>query len=199
LNIGINIVGISSGRRSRNWINTSNSIKENIIDCWEGHAVSTYITTYEHSTVTQLLDYYKPKKHLIISLEDSDQRLTYKKSLEMLQDEELDFIISTRFDIGFFKPVSLISMDFNKFNFLFPENYEIKEFVCDTFFAFPKQHLSPFIESVQYMYDVPHRINCTDLHAACMVIRDKIENRIHMISNEPQYSNTNSFYTLHRD
>lgn len=199
MNIGINIVGISSGNRARNWLDTFNSIKENIIGCWGDHSINTYITTYEHSSISQLLDYYKPKKYLLLPFEDSDQRLTYKKSLELLQDQDLDFIISTRFDIDFFKPVSLLSFDFNKFNVLFPENYQKKEFVCDNFFAFPKEHLPSFIESVQYMYDNPYRSNCTDLHAACMVIGEKIENKIHMLSSEPQYSHDNSFYILRRE
>jgi hypothetical protein len=199
MNIGINLAGISSGKRSRNWNNTSQSIKDNIIDCWDSHTVNTYVTTYDHSTIPQLLEYYKPKKYNILNIEGSDQRLTYKSSLEMLQDQDLDFIISTRFDIEFFKSASSIGMDFNKFNILFPEIYENSTFVCDTFFSLPKKYLHPFIESVQYMYDNPARANCTDMHAISTVISDKIDGNIHIVSNEPELSNTNSFYTLHRE
>ncbi len=197
MNIGINIVGISFGSRNRDWKETKDSIKKNIIECWDGHSVSTYITTYDSETVSDLIEYYSPKKHQILSLDGSDQRLTYKKSLENLRDEDLDFIISTRFDIDFFNPISKMSMDLDKFNILFNESGYPK-YVCDNFFGFPKKHLEAFIESTQDMYDKPARAYCADLHDVKNVIEGKINGHIHIVSKDEQLSNNNSFYTLKR-
>jgi hypothetical protein len=87
---------------------------------------------------------------------------TYIGSLEQLKNEDLDLIISTRFDINFLKnPFKEYPFDFTKFNFLWrePELVDLP-IVNDTFIVFPYSMLNNVIESINEMEtNPPHGVN----------------------------------------
>jgi len=151
MKIGVNLVGIYKGPRNRNFNITTESIFKNIINCW-GEKPKIYITTYHSDEDDELIQFYKPEKYQFLSFEDSNQRSTYIKSLEQLKNEDLDFIISTRFDINFFKKLSDFNIDFNKTNFLFKESNQGQDFTSDVLFCFPMKHLTPFINNLNFIF-----------------------------------------------
>ena len=202
MKIGLNLVGKSYvPNERRDWTVSIDNIKKSIIDVYNPeHSVSVYMCTYETETTNQLIEQYKPVKTTLLDFSNSDQRLTYIKSLKELLNEDLDIIISTRFDIFFYKPFSELNIDFTKVNFLFREEgwWKSRKFTTDNIFIIPKEFLAQFIESIQDTYDKPVR-NCSDLHPVYNFLLPKIgEKNIHIISNEYYSSNTNDYYTLTR-
>jgi len=205
LKIGINLVGVSGGR---NW-QLYKSIKENIIDCWSDHQVNVYITTYKHDSNESLLEYYKPTKYQILDnssdseykgINNPQQVATFIRSLEFIKNEDLDFIISTRFDIDFY---SKFNIDFNKINFLFREGHywEWHKLVTDNLFCFPIKYIDLFIESAKEIYN--EVINNRDiwmpgLHFICSKLLQKIDQTdINFIFGDiDQYSHDNKYYRL---
>ena len=202
MKIGLNLVGKSYvPNERRDWTVSIDNIKKSIIDVYTPeHSVSVYMCTYETETTNQLIEQYKPVKTTLLDVSNSEQRLTYIKSLKELLNEDVDIIISTRFDIFFYKPFSELNIDFTKVNFLFREKgwWDSHKFTTDNIFIIPKQFLPQFIESIQDAYDKPVR-GCSDLHPVYSFLLPKIgEENIHIISNEHYLSNTNAYYTLTR-
>lgn len=201
MKIGILLTGISSGIRDRDWKKTAASIKEKVINCWPGNNVSTYITTYEHDEVDELIEYYTPVKYQILDYSGSDQRLTYAKSLEMLIDQDLDTVISTRFDIEFYKKISEYSIDFNKFNFLFREGnhwWQNHLYTTDNLFIIPHKMIPITVDVVYGLYTNPYR-NYPDLHPLYSRILPIIGTQsIHFLTEGLELSHDNTQYRLIR-
>jgi hypothetical protein len=201
MKIGVNLVGISQGIRDRNWKDSLDNIKNNVINCWD-YEPKIYLTTYQHESTFDLLKDYTPTKYLFLPFQNSDQRLTYKNSLIELLNEDIDLIISIRFDIQFTNALSSYKIDFDKFNFLFKESggwWQAHKFTCDNLFIFPKKYLRATIDSIQEFYDHPVR-NHSDLHPLYSHIVPKInEENINFIFDETYSSTHNPFYKLLRN
>jgi hypothetical protein len=201
MRIGINLVGVSKGLKNRDWKNTSDNIKENLINGWGDNEVYVYVTTYYNDSINELLYFYNPINYKILQYKNSDQRLTYIESLKNIEYEPLDFIISTRFDIKFKNSISNLDIKYDKFNFLFKEKgwWDNHNFVTDNIFLFDTKYTGFFIESIYDFYKKPYR-DCPDLHPTYRYIKPKIgEENINIISNIEEISTNNSFYTLIRE
>lgn len=202
MKIGINLVGIYKGNRNRNFNDTKESIKKNIINCWNIKP-KIYITTYHSDEDDNLINFFKPEKYQFLN-SNSDQRSAYIKSLEQLKNEDIDFIISTRFDIDFFDKISNLNIDFNKFNFLFKdEKWEKYNYVSDTFFCFPKKYLEPFINSLNIISNThtSKRRRNPSFNQHMHNIYDYIDiskDNIHFIINGYHSSLLNNIYKLKR-
>ncbi len=204
MKIGINLVGITYGdSRERNWQNTKDSIMDKIISCWGNNEIKTYLTTYDNPTIDSLISFYKPTKLTLIPYQGSDQRTTYIKSLEELNEEDLDVIISTRFDIDFTKKLSEHNINFDKFNFFFREAngwWERHMFTNDALFIFNKRFLKDFIDSIVEFDRNPYRPpNHKDLHPTYRYLIPKIgiENS-NFILNSQHLTHRNPHYKLIR-
>jgi hypothetical protein len=201
MKIGLNIVGISYNKETKKDWKDSN-IKQTLIECLnQKYEVETYITTYMHNELLELIKHYDSKITTIIKSDKSAQILTYIKSLKQLVNEDLDVIISTRFDIFFNQNFDELNFDFSKFNFLFKETgwWDNYKFTTDNFYIFPKEYLQNFIECIEELYKAPPRNNCTDMHGMYNFISKKIsEDNIHFISDNHMISNVNEFYKLTR-
>jgi hypothetical protein len=201
MKIGLNIVGISYNKETKKDWKDSN-IKQTLIECLnQKYEVETYITTYIHNELLELIKHYDSKITTIIKSDKSEQILTYIKSLKQLVNEDLDVIISTRFDIFFNQNFDELNFDFSKFNFLFKETgwWDNYKFTTDNFYIFPKEYLQNFIECIEELYKTPPRNNCTDMHGMYNFISKKIsEDNIHFISDNHMISNVNEFYKLTR-
>lgn len=206
MKIGINLVGIATDpsgvdsmgyvgiSKERDWNIAKEYIKTKVIDCWEGHEVKTYLFSYINHDTQDMVDYYKPTKANFIEFEGSHQQTTYLQSLEQLVDEDLDFIISTRFDINFKQPIINYPIDFNKSNFLFKESdgwWYMHKFTCDNLFMFPKSHLQNWIQAIKDLRVNPPRIN-PDLHGLCKFVVDLVgeENINFLVDGEWRSSNS---------
>jgi hypothetical protein len=202
MKVAINLVGISSGNRNRDWRNQKENIKLNLIDVLsKENSVDIYLTTYPNNTIEDLIKFYNPKKVNILPYENSDQRLTYISSLEQLLEEDIDVVVSTRFDIVFKKSYDTFeNIDYSKVNFLFMENgwWEKHNYVCDNFFIFPKKFLKEFITGIRKIYDNPPRLHCTDLHSIYSKLKETMHEELVVISPTQQASNDNEFYRLNR-
>jgi hypothetical protein len=201
MKIGINLVGIYNGERNRDFNKSKKSISEKVIKCWENeHQVSLYLTTYSSDQDKELLSFYSPKKYQFIEYEGSCRNQTYRKSLEFLENEDLDFIISTRFDIDFTESISSLNIDFHKMNFLFREGlneWKDEKLVCDNLFCFPPKYRKNLIESLLESHLDGHTF--THSHRAYAYILPKIgEENIHFISEFNEYSHNNKYYNLLR-
>ena len=153
--------------------NVVNPLKE------EGHDIFFYLFTYDSLKKEDILKTYNPVKSIfldpnfnklgggdimgdVVGLQMKMISLAYFNSLEQLKNEELDLIISTRFDINFFKnPFKEYPYDFNKFNFLWREpEYTHLPIVNDTFIVFPYSMLNEVIHSINEMeFNPPHGVN----------------------------------------
>jgi len=158
MNIGVSLVGVSyeDGFRNGNYRKvdfnkTANNIIESIIKpLSKNNNVFTYLTTYPHPYLNNLCEIYNPKKSQILQYSNSRMQLTYEQSMKQIINEDLDFVISTRFDIQFLKKIDQIEIDFNKMNVLFREKgYRHKNYTCDNFYAFPKNMLPAFTDSIR--------------------------------------------------
>lgn len=182
MKIGINLVGItgdgsedptvqtSDNPRRRDWFHTKEVVMSQLVNCWEGHETSIYLTTYNHSDVDNMLTFYKPKKYKILERRGSYMALTVIESLKMLVDEDLDFIVTVRPDLFLYKKLSEYPVDFTKFNFLHKLemwdggefDYDLMEkhrrmhknycMVFDGVFLFPKSMLNTFIQSTENLF-----------------------------------------------
>jgi len=59
MKVAINLVGISSGNRNRDWRNQKENIKLNLIDVLsKENSVDIYLTTYPNNTIEDLIKFY---------------------------------------------------------------------------------------------------------------------------------------------
>lgn len=198
MKIAINLRGISHGH-GRNWNFCKNSIKENVIDCW-AHLYNLYVTTYNHSEIYDLLEFYNPYKYQILEFnEKSNQIETFEKSLQII-DNDFDLIIITRFDIDFSTKISKFNINYEKINFLFKEGTDIyleNPFVCDNIFFIPKKFWGAFKKCI---YEIEDK-NSTHLHFLYIELLKNmpLENFNFIFQNVKSYSHDNSIYKLVRN
>jgi len=200
MKIAINLRGVSKGKSglfTRDWKLSKNSIKEKIINCWEGHEIKLYITTYMNDEIESLLNFYEPYKYQII--ENKGQISTFVKSFDIIDSDE-DFIITTRFDINFVDKISNFKINYNKINFLFKEGTDIElgnPFVTDNIFLFPSKYKEIFLSSILESTNE----NSSHMHDIYIKLMTKInENNFHFIieDNPLNFSHENLIYELVR-
>ena len=205
MKIGICLTGVCyDTNRSKDWRKCVDNIKRTFGD------VEYYITTYNTQFNTDIINVYNPKK--IQFLDGGTQRSTYIKSLENIKNEDVDFLICTRFDILFKKNINELNLDYTKFNFLFKEkgnwdrivNGVNVRFVTDNFFAFPIKYKNIFTNCIKGLDNSKYLVNNLLNHPLTFMhhIYDGSEPKLidnveyHFISEIEENSNINSFYKL---
>lgn len=178
MKIGINLVGVSynnakKGGRLRNYEDSIENFFKFIINPLKEkeHEIKFYLFSYQNEKQEDIINNYSPcLKHSFIN--DNLNRagggdknsngykvmsITYLNSLYQIQNEDLDLIISTRFDINFFhNPFDIYKYDFQKMNFLWREpEYMDVPIVNDTFVVFPYKMLNNVIDSIKEMEENP--------------------------------------------
>lgn len=207
--IGIVLNGCSYGIRNdsrtlkTDWNQSKDFIKSQVIDPFinQGHEVSIYLTTYFSDEVQNIINFYNPKKVTLLNFVGSQQRVTYINSMNALLCEDLDFIVSTRFDISFNHPVNLFNMDFNKFNFLARLDklryWEETKFVDDNLFAFNKTYLTYFIDALKKICAVYHPE--VSLHPLYLPMVELVgEQNINFMVDDKSTATTGKYYNLIR-
>ena len=171
MKIGINLVGVSynnakEGGRLRNYEDAIDNFYKYIVEPFQekGHDVEFYLYSYENEKQEKIVnDYYPCKKSKFVRPEYNKlgggdripegykvMSISYLNSLHQLKNEDLDLVISTRYDIKFLKnPFEEYNFDFDKMNFLWrePEFMDLP-IVNDTFLVFPYKMLDNVIQSV---------------------------------------------------
>jgi hypothetical protein len=146
MKIGINIAGLSHndlGNGMHTYKDGYENLFKNVINpLKENNDIKIYVHTYDTTETDNILEIYKPIKYKILDPTNSNSAElganTYIDSLENLKDEDIDFIITTRFDLDI---RCNIGIDFKKFNFLFKE--------LNHWNAFPKDMLDDVIISLK--------------------------------------------------
>lgn len=202
MKIGIVFRGITTGdspTQKKDWTLARDNIKENLISAFQNPSI--YFTTYEHPVLPEVIQFYRPNAIQIVDYKASDQRKTLLCALKQVADQDLDFIIIARFDMEFKRKITEFNINYNKFNFIFREidpYWSEKKYVSDTFFAFPKIFLIPFMEAVYNEIMQPER-KYSDMHSAYKRILPLIgiEN-IHFMVDGTHRSDTNDFFEIKR-
>lgn len=176
MRIGINLVGVSYNDgtigRYRNYEDALEGFMTNVVNPLKeaGHDIFFYVFTYDSPKREDILKTYNPVKSTFLDpnynkmgggdvIENQMKiiSLTYINALNELVDENLDLVISTRFDINFFKnPFKEYQYDFNKCNFLWREpEYTELPIVNDTFIVFPHNMTNNLINAIIHMETNP--------------------------------------------
>jgi hypothetical protein len=208
MKVGVNLIGISKGNflgKNRDFKNCYDNFIKMIINPLEnmGNEVFVYVTTYIGESNNELLELYQPRKSIFLEFNDSHQRETYIKGLELFDGEDLDLILCTRFDIFFKENIFNKNFDITKFNFCFKEQnmWETQNFVTDNLFIFPSKYLNDFKESLIFIHNLDENVskNYSFMHHIYEPIKNRIgEENIVFLSDEIQFSHQNNFYNLIR-
>jgi len=221
MKIGINLVGVSyndgTNGRYRNYEDAIDGFMNNVVNPLkeDGHDVKFYLYSYDNIKKNNIIEAYQPvqKYHftdITYSTFGGGDKLpnglkaisaAYINSLEELKNEDLDLIISTRFDINFLKnPFKEYTYDFTKFNFLWrePDLPEVP-LVNDTFVVFPYSMLPNVIESIKQMeYNPPHGISIA-LHNWYLTMVNQVGvDNVQWVCDEFVNTITNTLYKLMR-
>lgn len=212
MKIAVNLTGVAGQitergpdvHGNRNWETIKHLVKSKVIDCWlPDNEVEVYFTTYTlpDSDVDRILDFFKPRKHKFLNYEFNvtTQRATYAESLRLLLDSDVDFIVSTRFDIEFVDEVSTFNIDFEKVNFLFREAASGHEYVNDVIFMFPKKYLISFIVAIEHLQSADGE---THMHDVYRHLRELVgEENMHVMYSDTAYLSFhggNTFYKIYK-
>lgn len=204
MKIALSVVGISHAEiadRTRRWDQCLSNIQETIIDPFKSvGSVKTYITTYDHQYIQPLLEFFNPEKYLVSDITGSNQLDTYINSLSLLLDEDIDIVVTTRFDILFSKPITDLGMHYDKFNVLFAEDgWTHLNFTCDNLFVFPRRMLYSFITAIK-QWKVNKPFPHTSVYGLHGVFREMELlvgcDQVNIVSNKVQRCHNNEYYFL---
>lgn len=169
--------------------------------------VKVYLTTYENDVLNDVLDFYKPDKCTLVPYENSQMITTYLASMESLRNEDVDFIISTRFDILLKSKITSWNFNYKKFNVTFKEadtfmTEEEKKFnfTSDCVFAFPKRFLGPLIVGLkEAWYFHPQPYFRKNMHPVAHNVSKVIGSyNINFLTDKKMTSDENNFFILYR-
>ena len=220
MKIGINLVGVSYNDgnigRYRNYEDAMDGFMTNVVNPLkeQGHEISFYLFTYESPKREDIIKVYNPKKYTFLDpnynklgggdvLENTMKiiSLTYINSLNELVDEDLDLVISTRFDISFLKnPFTEYSYDFSKCNFLWrePEHTNLP-IVSDTFIVFPHSMTENLIDAIIEMETNPPFGVGVAMHNIYLPMVNQVgEDKVQWVCDEFTRSDINNLYKLTR-
>jgi hypothetical protein len=219
LKIGINLVGVSYNDgifgRYRNYKDTINEFFAHIINPLkeEGHEISFYLCTYDNIKIEELEKDYQPK-NLVIAPSSYNQlgggdkvgnfkaiSSIYIVSLEQIRNQDLDLVISTRFDIKFLKnPFKEYNFDFTKFNFLWREpEFTHLPIVNDTFVVFPYNMLGNVIDSIHEIeLNPPQNINVAMHNWYLPMVNQVGSDKVQWVEEKFINTITNNLYILTR-
>ena len=161
--VAIVLRGISYSETYRNgvdWRACLDSFAKNIVKPLQkkGFDISIYLATYAHEHQHQLVESYKPylKKHMFIEkrIEESTQKESVLESLSLIKEDIslYDFVMMTRFDVSYKKPIDEWNIDWDKINLPWREIEELwKEHqrVGDIMHLFPATYYSAVCNAIQ--------------------------------------------------
>jgi len=221
MKIGINLVGVSYNDgtigRYRNYEDAIDGFMTNIINplIEEGHDVFSYLYTYDSPKKDDIIKTYTPVKSSLLNpdynkmssgvvLENKInlQSAVYINSLMEILNENLDLVISTRFDINFFKnPFKEYQYDLNKCNFLWREpEYTHLPIVNDTFIVFPHHMTQNFINTIMIMEtNPPHGVNVAMHNLYLPMCMEVGKENVQWVSDKFETAISNTLYKLMRN
>ena len=154
----------------------------------------------------EFYDIVKPHKVQFCEFKNSDAFTCKGASFNVFEDEDLDFIIFTRLDLHFTKIIAKENINFNKFNFLYPEGgrgedywWEILRFTTDNFYMWPHNMTPQVKKAIRETYR-SLRPEQPDTHPLIHKLLLEIgNNNIHFVSDIPEPSDVSSYYNICRN
>jgi hypothetical protein len=222
MKIGINLVGVSYNDgihgRYRNYEDALEGFTNNIINPLkeEGHEISFYIFTYDSVKKDKIIEAYSPViksefMHPNYNGYGGGDKLpngikmisaAYISSLRQLLKSNLDLIISTRFDINFFKnPFKEYQYDFTKCNFLWREpEFTNLPIVNDTFIVFPHSMTQNLIDAIVEMEtNPPYGVGIAMHNLYLPMVNQVGEDKVQWVCDDFINAINNNLYKLMRD
>ena len=190
MKVGLLFAGIAFGHKSdRDFNHCFPNISKNLIEPLKAeHDVEVYCLAYEDPRVGETVALLNPVKFSTLSFEGSRQNTTRKLAVDILDGEDLDFYIMSRFDVHYTKHLKDFNLDYNKFNFTSPEGngyWDREKWVGDTFYAWPKR----LHEEVKIAYNEIMKYDPNHMHNFYNIVSSIIgTENIHFMSTEPQLS-----------
>jgi hypothetical protein len=221
MKIGINLVGVSYNDgtygRYRNYQDAIDNFYKYIVNPLrdDGHEVVFYIFTYDSIKRDEIIDAYQPlirqefTHPTYNSIGGGDVlpngikmiSATDISSLKQLLTADLDLVISTRFDINFFKnPFEEYQYDFTKCNFLWREpEFTDLPIVNDTFIVFPHSMTQNLIDTIIEMeLNPPHGVNVAMHNIYLPMINQVGKDNVQWVCDEFVNTINNTLYKLMR-
>jgi hypothetical protein len=101
----------------------------------------------------KLVEYLKPKKYMIERFKPRRYDLTNSiiKGAKLYNADDYDLIINTRFDLIYKNHIWRFDLQFDKFNFLYPEPYKFwskNKAVCDLMYVYHAKYNEAFIDAI---------------------------------------------------
>lgn len=209
MKLGLSLVGISHLVHKQRW-----PISRSYTTCKENYSnvllprltknfnVEVYLTTYESSEQKNIIDFYKPTKYQFLPFSNSHQIVTFIKSIEQLQGQNLDYVLITRFDINFNKgKIEQLKVVLDKINFLCKEkdHWDNYNFVNDCVYFLPSKYLAPLKQACFRLLEHPPRPGLMDMHGLYKFITQVVgPEQISFMTDEPLLSSGNEIYELKR-
>ena len=197
MKIGVCFSGFLYGEKERDFRHCYPNIKSTIIEPLKdkGFDVNLYYSTYKtiEEVISFLENEIKPKK---VDYNKGDTNKSNKVNcIKMILEEELTHVLLIRPDIHFNQSILDLNIDYDKFNFLFPENYDKSpNFYCDNFYFWNHK----FTEKVLDCFSTAHQHNHT--HNIFVQIVETIgHDAVHVISENKYFSDINPLFSLCRN
>lgn len=214
MKIGFCFYGITYGLggrtgSSRDFRHCWPNIKKMLIDplVAQGHEAKIYFSTYffeDKEIEKEFYEMVKPDDVFFSSMQGSDPFTAKFASFNVIQDKDVDVIILSRCDVHYSKILANENINFEKFNFLFPEkdwwNTEYK-FTCDNFYVWPHHMSQEIVRRAMFAtYTWPRGKPFVDTHGLMVKLLEHISpGEINLISDVEELSDVNSFYTCCRN
>jgi len=221
MKIGINLVGVSyndgTTGRYRNYRDAVDGFFTNVVTPLKeaGNEIIFYLYTYDSTERNNILNTYIPVRKSqfvspVLNHIGGGDRLpngikvisnSYINSLSQLLEEDLDLVISTRYDINFFKnPFKEYQYDFTKCNFLWREpEFTHIPIVNDTFIVFPHKMTQHLINAIVEMeLNPPHGVGVAMHNIYVTMVNQVGEDNVRWVCDDFKTAVENNLYKLMR-
>ena len=171
------------------------NFKEKVIDYFNrDFDIDIFICTNKSEYLLDLLDVYKPVRHIVVENQRDQIFSKNNKVIKVLnccmnyqEDNDIVYnnILLSRFDIFFEREFG--NIDYKKLNII--STLECDHFICDNFYLFPHKYLMSF-------YEIFMNNRTSVAHAYKCLFEKKMD--INYMCDEKKEVNLLSFYTLHK-
>lgn len=209
--VGLALFGILYGdhRNSfRDFRHCFPNIKRMIIEPLEkeGHFVKVFVCTYsiqDEEVLQTFKEMVNPEKVVWCEFSGSKSFTTKRRLFECLDNQnDLDVIIFSRGDMHYAIPVDQLSIDYEKFNFLFREqgHWDNLRYTTDNIYVWPHRMTHTVKKAIAETISVASSIGRMDTHNLYNILKKHVsQDEIHFISDEHALSDVNIFYTICRN
>jgi len=209
MKLGLCLVGISHLIHTQRWPTSRSYLKnkdgftESLYKpLLQNFNVKTYFTTYVSSEAGNIIEFYKPEACQFLNFKNSHQIKTFIKSIELIEEEDLDFVLFTRFDLCFNKEeMKKLNFNLTKFNFLCKEKdwWETYKFTNDCFYFLPKAFLPELKKACIELYMYPPRPGLMDMHGLYNKLTNHVSaDKINFMTDEHHTSSATKLYDVLR-